>query len=70
MLSIRLPENLEHKLEYLSEQTHRPKSYYVRLALERFLEDEEDYRLAVARLEEKSPRLTIEEMEKKLGLDD
>lgn len=70
MLAVRLPEKLEHKLENLVEETGRSKSYYVRQAIEEFLEDREDYLIAVSRLEKKNSRLTIEEMEKRLGLDD
>jgi len=70
MLAIRLPEQLENKLKDLSEKTNRSKSYYVRLALEEFLEDREDYLIAVAQLEKKNPRISLEEMEHRLGLDD
>lgn len=46
MLSVRLPENLEKRLSHLSNMTKRPKSYYVREAIERSLEDMEDAYLA------------------------
>ncbi|HHB76729.1 MAG TPA: ribbon-helix-helix protein, CopG family [Desulfobulbus sp.] len=46
MLSIRLPEDLEKRLSCLSQATKRSKSYYVREAIERFLEDIEDAYLA------------------------
>ena len=36
-------------------------SFYIRKALEQFLEDREDYFLAVARLEENNPRIPLEE---------
>jgi RHH-type rel operon transcriptional repressor/antitoxin RelB len=70
MLAIRLPEQLEHRLSTLAEQTHRSKSYYVKQALEEFLTDREDYLLAMSRLEKKNPRITLEEMEKRLDLED
>lgn len=70
MLAVRLPNVLEQKLDNLTKKTGRSKSYYVRQAIEQFLEEREDYLLAVARLEEKNPRITINEMEKRLGLDD
>ena len=47
MLGVRLPEDLNTRLCALAAQTHRPKSYYVKEALERYLEDMEDYFLAV-----------------------
>lgn len=46
MLSVRLPEDLEKRLSHLSRVTKRPKSYYVREAIERSLEDIEDIYLA------------------------
>jgi RHH-type rel operon transcriptional repressor/antitoxin RelB len=68
MVAVRLPENLEKRLSNLSEETHRPKSYYIKQALEEFLADHEDHLLAIARLEKKNPRITLKEMEKRLGL--
>lgn len=70
MLAIRLPEELEHKLEHLAQETGRSKSHYARQAIESFLEDHEDYLLAVSRLEKKHSRISFEEMERRLGLDD
>jgi RHH-type rel operon transcriptional repressor/antitoxin RelB len=52
MLGVRLPEDLNNRLTALSEKTHRPKSYYVKEALEKYLEDVEDYLLAVQAYEE------------------
>ena len=42
MLTVRLPENIEKRLNALAAATRRPKSYYVREAIERALEDMED----------------------------
>jgi RHH-type rel operon transcriptional repressor/antitoxin RelB len=74
MLTIRLPAELESRLAFLAETTKRPKSFYVREALERSLADMEDVYLAEAALErfrasgEKA--VTLEEMERRLGLGD
>ena len=46
MLTIRLPAEMEQRLTVLAEATRRPKSFYVREALERSLEDIEDAYLA------------------------
>ena len=70
MIAVRLPKELETKLERVANETHRSKSYYIRKALEQFLEDREDYLLAVARLEEKNPRIPYEKIRKELGLED
>ncbi len=70
MIAVRLPKELETQLERVAHETHRSKSYYIRKALEQFLEDREDYLLAVARLEEKNPHISYEKIRKDLGLDD
>lgn len=70
MLSVRLSEKIEHRLLELSEKTHRSKSYYVERALEQFLDDQEDYLLALARLEEKGPNISLKEAKKQLGFAD
>ena len=46
MLTVRLPAELEQRLTFLATTTNRPKSFYVREALERSLEDIEDIYLA------------------------
>lgn len=67
--SVRLPEQLESRLIYLSEQTGRSKSYYVTKAIRNFLEDQEDYLLAISRLEEENPRISLTDLEKRLNLE-
>ena len=69
MLTIRLNDDLENRLIALSQKTGRPKSYYVRQAIHAFLEEKEDYLLAISRLEKNNPRISLAELEKKLGLD-
>lgn len=74
MLTIRLPAELENRLNVLADTTKRPKSFYVREALERSLEDIEDVYLAEAALErfrasgEKA--IPLEELERRLELED
>jgi RHH-type rel operon transcriptional repressor/antitoxin RelB len=70
MIAVRLPKELDERLERVAHETHRSKSYYVRQALEQYLEDKEDYLLAVARLEEKNPRISLDEALKQLDLED
>jgi RHH-type transcriptional regulator, rel operon repressor / antitoxin RelB len=69
MLTIRLPENLEYRLITLAAQTGRPKSYYIRHALQTFLDEEEDYLLAINRLEKNNPKIALDDLEKQLGLE-
>ena len=70
MLAIRISQQLEHKLDNLAKRTGRSKSYYVRHAIEEYLEDHEDYLIALARMEKKNPRISIDEMERRLDLED
>lgn len=70
--AVRLPEALEKRLEAFAAKTHRSKSYYLRRALEEFLEDQEDYYLALAvkeRIDAGTEKLySLEEVEKILNL--
>jgi len=70
MLAVRLPDKLEQRLAELAKQTHRPKSYYVKQAIEDFLDEHEEHFLALSRLEKKNPRITLEEMERRLDMED
>ena len=70
MLAIRLPKEIESRLEKLAKQTGRSKTFYAREAILEHLADLEDYYLAVARLESNLPGVPLEEMEQRLGLAD
>lgn len=69
MLGIRLEPELEKKLDSLARQTGRSKSYYAREAIRQFLEEREDYLKGIAVLERREPTITLEELERRLGLD-
>jgi RHH-type rel operon transcriptional repressor/antitoxin RelB len=69
MLGIRLEPELEKKLESLAKETGRSKSYYAREAIRQYLEDREDYLKGIAALERREPRITLDELERRLGLD-
>jgi RHH-type transcriptional regulator, rel operon repressor / antitoxin RelB len=68
MLGIRLERELEAKLERLAKKTGRSKSYYAREAIRRFLEDREDYLLGLAVLERNEPTISLDELERRLGM--
>ena len=74
MLTVRLPDNLEKRLNTLALATKRSKSYYVREALERVMEDMEDAYLAETAYEKflKSGKTakSIDQVERDLGLAD
>ena len=69
MLAVRLDRETEDKLSRLAQETGRSKSYYVKQAIENFLEEREDYLLALAVLERDEPRKPIAEVRKDLGLE-
>ena len=66
MLALRLPAEIEKRLNALAKKTGRSKSFYAREAILRHLEDIEDYHLARRRLARKAPRVTLEELEREL----
>lgn len=69
MLTLKLPVDLESRLNRLSEKTRRPKSYYMREALSEYLEEYEDAYLALERLSDKNAKyLSSKELVKRLGL--
>ena len=68
MIAVRLEEDLEKRLEHLAHETGRSKSYYVKQAIENYLDDREDYLLALSVLEAEEPVKSIEEVRKELGL--
>ena len=51
MLSIRLPERIEERLERLAKRTGRTKAYCARQAIIEHIEDLEDVEIADKRLE-------------------
>jgi RHH-type rel operon transcriptional repressor/antitoxin RelB len=70
MLAIRLPPDVERRLEELAKRTGRSKTYYARQAIIEYLDDWEDYYLAVQRIEENLSTASLEEVERRLGLAD
>ena len=52
MLAIRLPADIEGRLDALAKKTGRTKSFYAREAIIEYLEDLEDIYLAEQRMEE------------------
>ena len=69
MLAIRIPEDIEKRLQTLAHKTGRTKTYYARKAILEFLEDMEDTYLALERLENPGKRWTQEELEAEVDLE-
>lgn len=74
MLAIRLPADVEVRLEALAKATGRTKTFYAREAILEHLEDMEDVYLAEQRLADlkagRSKAYSLEEVERNLGLAD
>ena len=74
MLAIRLPEEIENRLDALSKATGRTKSYYVREAILEHLDDLEDIYLAERELAEiragRSNTVSLEDLMKRYGMVD
>lgn len=70
MLAIRLSETLEARLAELAAKTGRSKTYYARRAIVEYLDDIEDHYLALERLGENLDTVSLNEMERRLGLAD
>jgi len=70
MLAIRLPKDIEDRLDKLAKQTGRTKTFYAREAIIEHLDDLEDTYLATERLKDPAKRWTQDDLEQDLGLDD
>ncbi|SPF45917.1 Anti-toxin-like protein [Syntrophobacter sp. SbD1] len=74
MLAIRLPAEIESRLEALAKATGRTKTFYAREAIVEYIEDLEDIYLAekvVERIRRGEERTyTLDEVERELGLAD
>lgn len=71
MIAVRLPAEIEKRLDRLAKRTGRAKSFYVREALLNHLDDLEDIYIAEKRLEDlragRSHTIPLEEVMKEHG---
>ena len=74
MLAIRLPEEIEARLENLAKATGRTKTFYAREAILEYLEDMEDLYIAKQRMADiqagRSKAIPLEELMKLYGMED
>jgi len=69
ILTVRISDDTEKRLEHLSDKTKRPKSFYVKDMLEKYLADYEDAFLALERLNKKNAKYySTKEVEELLEL--
>ena len=70
-LSLRLPEEIEARLDALAQKTGRTKTFYVREAIFEHIDDLEDYYLALERIQNPEGEPTsLEDVIARLGLVD
>ena len=68
-ISVRLPENLAIRLDSISKETERPRSFIIQKALESYIEDFADLQIALDRLRDKGDEVvSSKEMRKSLGI--
>jgi len=69
MLTVRLPKEMEERIERLAKATKRPKSFFVKEALNNYLDDMEDYYEVLKRVNDKDRELiTLDELKEALDL--
>lgn len=68
MLTIRLPEVIERRLDALAQETGRTKTTLAREALLEYIGDLEDYYLAEARARKNRKTIPLDNVERQLGL--
>jgi RHH-type rel operon transcriptional repressor/antitoxin RelB len=73
MLAIRLPADIEHRLEALAEATGRTKTFYAREAIVEHMDDLEDIYLAERALEDiragRSKAIPLADVMREYGLE-
>ena len=62
-VTAKLSDETNVRLENLAKVSDRKKSYLVRKAVEMFLEEKEDYFIALGRLEQQNKRYSLEYLE-------
>jgi RHH-type transcriptional regulator, rel operon repressor / antitoxin RelB len=74
MLALRLPDDIEQRLDKLAKATGRTKSFYAREAILEHLDDLEDLYLAEQRLTDiragQTQSVPLEDVMKRYGLED
>jgi RHH-type transcriptional regulator, rel operon repressor / antitoxin RelB len=68
-ITTKVSDDVNNRLEFLSRAIDRNKSYLFRKAIESFLEEKEDYLIALHRLEQNGTRISLEDLETQCGLE-
>jgi RHH-type rel operon transcriptional repressor/antitoxin RelB len=67
---ITVPPEIEARLDAVAQRIGRTKEQCALDAILEFIEDEEDYQIAVERLMRNEPTISLEEAKRRLGLED
>lgn len=70
MLSVRLPEDIEQRLAKLAADTGRTKTFYVKEAMQQYIDEMEERYIAIDRLEKPVKRWSLDDLENDIDLDD
>ena len=62
MVAVRLNKEIENRLAFLAKKTGRTKSFYIRQALEKHLEEMEDAYLAEERYRTRGKTISLDEL--------
>jgi len=69
LISLRLPDKILKPLTKLSEDAERPRTYFIIKALENYLDEYQDYQIAIERLHDRNDEIiSSSELRKKLGV--
>lgn len=69
MEGIKFDKDIESRLKALSERIGKPRNFLIQEAIRLFLDEIEDYEIALSRLQDETdPIVSSEEMRKRLGL--
>jgi predicted DNA-binding protein len=69
-LAVDLPDEMQMRLKRLAREAGRSEADCIREAITDYLEDWEDYRLAEARMKTNLPAIPLDEVERRLELED
>ena len=68
-VSVRLPDDLTRNLDEIAKETERPRSFHIQKAIEAYIEDFADLRIALDRLRDpKDLVVSGSKLRKSLGL--
>lgn len=69
VITVRIPEEISEKLDDLSKEIRREKSFIIKSALVQYLDEYIDYQIALDRLKDKDDKIiTSEDLRKELGI--